>query len=994
MTTPELTPAEKVRVARTSVTHEPKIEGCVDCEEKAPIRAVILSPNLGTPLILPPGQTTCSIFIAAEAIAERYFGVMPPKELRPTTYFGNLVRETQYGPVFVDRHLRVYPISAKATHEDTHNGMLFKDGKAASKAMTAVKVWQVGKFRGGIMVNHLGNPTAIIRSSTVAMYVGLTDVYEIEIDLAKLPSRPSPADVHSFAWMVPVPQAYRGHPDLKGVSDWEYQDQIIYDFLRKQQTDPEQHHDGNMHEYDIGAAKANATALPAPRTASSHRLMAWHPMMWGKKDLLRIGHLSDVHVNVRHRALAKSDVAVIEEQARPRTAQPAMANLCDSLTALIDLVEQFKDKADALVITGDLLDFNRNIDPAMVGSTPTSQWPQFNVLNKIRDGKLYKRGLDDMLVYSLLRHAYRDLKLPVFLTTGNHEAYAVPYGVSPRMNDRAIAVTSLEMAGAVKGPHSKREVDYEKLKTAGTVSTVLGGIVGGLPGAASGAGAVKKASDLFEDKDKASGFAETKANDGIAADHNLTIYEICLAYGPTYPQLLTTNNFTAANYDWFFTLFTPLSDWRIQYGTQSLVGLDWGSSENVANVKGLLAYDYPTRSDKQGVGILPRAPQAISNLQCILIDSAQKQKRNTNGSLLLFSHFTIVNYDMKIALSDSDRKLIPAARPTQRTYTQFGNNSGGWNLNNMGTCEQGLMWYFDNCLNTADGADYHFSGHSHRQGIYTTKKHGDEMHIVSAFDPGLQQQAVNNTKLQRHTRFIVSSCGGPVGVQNLEHELGGWTLTPPSGTLLDPQADKPFRQIFTHKGNGQPRLAVALDYLHIAKVETPIRWSHIKANRFHLIVGPKTQKLECLAGIKIWGFLNAKKHWLSFDTTLKFIGLARGSAYESPSASPHSGVYEMTISAEKTADIRALQDPLLAKVTRWFCEVSLKAPKGFDANHFKLDAWLFPIEFQVRQTQYGQMTEMYRRVGEQGEVPDWDWLADVFDRTRYLRRRTAIRCES
>ncbi|MFJ4293043.1 hypothetical protein ACIP1U_25185 [Cupriavidus sp. NPDC089707] len=29
----------------------------------------------------------------------------------------------------------------------------------------------------------------------------------------------------------------------------------------------------------------------------------------------------------------------------------------------------------------------------------------FNVLNKIRYGKLYKRGMDDMLVYSLLRHA-------------------------------------------------------------------------------------------------------------------------------------------------------------------------------------------------------------------------------------------------------------------------------------------------------------------------------------------------------------------------------------------------------------------------------------------------------------------------------------------------------------------------------------------------------------------------------------------------------------
>ena len=56
MTTPDLTMAEKVRIAATNVTYEPKLAGCVDCEEKAPIRAVILYPNLGTPLILPPGQ--------------------------------------------------------------------------------------------------------------------------------------------------------------------------------------------------------------------------------------------------------------------------------------------------------------------------------------------------------------------------------------------------------------------------------------------------------------------------------------------------------------------------------------------------------------------------------------------------------------------------------------------------------------------------------------------------------------------------------------------------------------------------------------------------------------------------------------------------------------------------------------------------------------------------------------------------------------------------
>lgn len=973
----ELTASERARISSTNVTHAQKIAGCVDCEERAPVKAIILYPNLGTPLILEPGQTKCSIFIAAESTAKDYFGIVEPKELRPTTHYGVIVKQAKFGPVFVDRHLRLYPINAKTAAKEPKDTMLFADGKAASLAMEAVRVWHVGAFRGGLMINRDGEPMANIRSDTVARYSGLTDVYEIEIDLAKLPRKPDLKATHTFAWMVPVPEKYAKRPELKNVAMWEYQDQVILDFLDTQKADPNQKHYPELYEFDL-AAPLTATTLPRQKSDSVGRLAAWHPVIRGKADTLRIGHLSDVHVNVRHRALAKSDVAVIEQNGMPRTGTRATANLCDSLNALTDLVTQFSEKADALVITGDLLDFNRNLDPgAVTSASPASQWKQFNVLNKISDGSLYKRGLDDMLVYSLLRHAYRELNLPVFLTTGNHEAYAVPYGVSPRMNNRAFAMTALEAAGAIKGPHGKREVDKKKLNPASILTSPLGGNI-----------AINEATKSFESAEDASKFATTKANDGIAADHNLTIYEICLAYGPTYAQLLTAmENFTPANYDWFFTLFTPLSDWRTTYGKQCLVGLDWGAGENLVNAGGLLSYDYPSRSDKQGAPVsLPRAPEAMSRNQLLLVSAGQRCKGRNKGSLVVFSHFTMINYDMKIALGDSGRRLVPSDSTRDRTFSQIGNNSGGWNDNNIGTCEQGLRWYFDNCVNEKDyGVDYHFSGHSHRQGIYTTEKGGQEFRIVSAFDPGMQPNAVNNARLPR-TRFIVSSCGGPIGVQNLDHELGGWTLTPPSGTLLDPKADKPFQQVFTHKGNGQPRLAVALDYLHVSAKEVPIRWEHRKANVFYLIVGPMTQKLDCIAGIRLWGFKTKKGvpsggQWISFDTTLKYMRLASGMSYETPAAIPSSGVHEMSFPPNRLAELAAMST---ADTTRWFCEVALKAPKGFASDHFKLDPWLFPVDFGDRMTGIGPVPTLIRRGGEQGEVPDWKWLNETFDSVRYL----------
>ena len=986
--TATLTMAEKVRIAATNVTHEPKIAGCVDCEEKAPIRAVILYPNLGTPLILSPGQTKCSLFIAAEAIAERYFGVVNPPELRPTLRFGNLVKEARLGAVFVDRHLRLYPIKGKATAKEPKDSMLFADGKAAPLAMDAVHVWQVGQFRGGMMINHLGEPVAIIRPSTARMYAGLTHVYEVEIDLSRLPASAGLNSMHTFAWMVPVPQKYAKRPELSGVETWEYQDQVILDFLDKQMADPQQSHYGRLYEFDL-IAPLSAMALPRQKAHGTHRLMAWHPVIRGKAPSLKIGHLSDVHVNVRQNALAKSPAYLLElPGGKPAPGSPLLppaANLCNSFIALHGLVEQFgkgsgdQPKADALVITGDLLDFNRNIDPSAIApNSIAEQWAAFNVLNKIRDRSLYKRGIDDMLVYSLLRHAYRELNLPVFVTTGNHEAYQVHYGISPRQNAWVLASGVLEDAGAFgTAPHGLRPVNLDAaglniaaVKYKGMLAgqkdvDVLGGPSG-----------------VYADAERASEFTEQKANDGIAADHNLTIYEACLAYGPTYAQVLTAKNYDPGQYDWFFTLFTPLSDWRHIYGNQCMLGLDWGAGEEYVNLSGFM----PLRADKQGAGILPRASQAISDDQRALLHWTQRlAKAKYAAQMLVFSHFTIVNYDPKVPFSAPDRQIKPSE--SLRKWTKWGENSGGWNFNNTGTCERNLHWFFENCVNQSrtGGVDVHFSGHSHRAAVYSVSRSEESVRIISAFDPGLQPKHPANKTEAGRTRFIVSSCGGPVGVQNLDNEFGGWTLTPPSGTLYDSTAQQPFRQVAYTRGGAQPRLAVALDYMHISRVEMVLHWGQGKGNALLMVVGPKTHKLSCIASIRLWGYSGRSGSWIDFDTKIKLIRRETGTAWGKPIAALGSGVYEMAMPSERRIELDQLLD--FEETTRWFCEVKLTAPIGFPADHFKLDPWFFPVDFTRRETGVGPILTLRRRLGEHGEVPDWKWLNETFGEDRYPEKR-------
>ncbi|MWL87333.1 metallophosphoesterase [Cupriavidus sp. SW-Y-13] len=996
MSTADRTIAEKVRIAATTESHEPAILGCVDCEDKAPIRAIILYPNLGTPLILSPGQNKCSLFIAAESNAERYFGVVPPRELQPTWHFGNLVKETMRGAVFVDRHLRLYPIKEKSKEREPKDTMLFADGKAASRAMEAVDVWQVGRFRGGIMINRLGEPVAIVRHSTARMYAGLTHIYEIEIDLAKLPPGISLDSMHTFAWMVPVPETFAARPELKGVGAWEYQDQVILEFLDKQVADQQQSHYERLYEFDL-TKPPSAMAMPPQKADTTHRLMAWHPVVRGKAPALKIGHLSDVHVNVRQTALAKSPAYLLElPGGQPAPGSPSMppaANLCNSFIALHGLVEQFAKggddvpRADALVITGDLLDFNRNIDPdAVAPNSIVDQWKAFNVLNKVRDRSLYKRGLDDMLVFSLLRHAYRELNMPVFLTTGNHEAYQVPYGISPRQNAWVLASGVLENAGAFdNAPHGLRPVNLDAAGLAGAAAQYKALIAAGKD-----VDVINGPSGVYADPERASEFSEQKANDGIAADHNLTIYEACLAYGPTYGQVLTAKNYDPGQYDWFFTLFTPLSDWRHIYGNQCMVGLDWGSGEEFVNLSGVV----PLRADKQGSGILPRATQAISDAQRALLDQSQRlAKAKYAAQTLVFSHFTFINYDLSVAFSDPDRQIKPSA--TLGRLTKWGENSGGWNFNNMGTCERNQLWFFENCVNQTrtGGVALHFSGHSHRAGVYSVTQSADTVHIVSAFDPGLQTTHPDNKQMAGRTRFIVSSCGGPIGVQNLNHEFGGWTLTPPSGTLYDSTAQAPFRQIAHTQGGAQPRLAVALDYMQISKVERVIAWERARGKDFFMIVGPKTHKLACIESVRLWGFDKppgkTDATWLQFETELEFRKMAKGSPHETFNAAPQSGIYLMKIPVAQQEVISRLRK---SDATRWFCEVGLRAPMGFPSAHFKLDPWFFPVDFLLRPTGSGLMPTLRRRPGEHGEVPDWTWLTKTFE-GRYPDRRSATKVD-
>ncbi|XXQ52314.1 hypothetical protein ACA040_000956 [Xenophilus aerolatus] len=122
----------------------------------------------------------------------------------------------------------------------------------------------------------------------------------------------------------------------------------------------------------------------------------------------------------------------------------------------------------------------------------------------------------------------------------------------------------------------------------------------------------------------------------------MTIYEACLAYGPTYGQALTGYNFDGGQFDWFYALFTPLADVVYAYGakpeeksgagaSQVIAALGWGVNENFKNLWDTKALS-KIGVDRQGAGILPRATESFSADQLKLVTQARRYKQAGNSA--------------------------------------------------------------------------------------------------------------------------------------------------------------------------------------------------------------------------------------------------------------------------------------------------------------------------------------------------------------------------
>ncbi len=497
-----------------------------------------------------------------------------------------------------------------------------------------------------------------------------------------------------------------------------------------------------------GRPEAAAADQPPPllKVSENTFLQSRHPVYIPDKWEGKVGAMGDLHVSSRQLLYKRSKAQVIpgaDEADSPMLGNMAHVHGVSAFTLMDDIA----GKSDVLAIVGDLYDHVINCDPTSEAfrnvRNAAGVWDAMSYSKYEGNWDAYPRGIDGLLLLAKILDVYTRKKRPVLYVSGNHEAYERPYGISPRLR-----------------------VEDPKTMLARTV-----GISG---------------------DDNPTFYEFTRANAGIPADHNLTIYEAVLLHGPESYDLGTKHsklNFTPENMEWIYCLFTPWKDCVVSCGmAYGLVCLGWGSSEDFL------------KSTVSGGGSLPRATESCTTEQVQLAQWAA----NTFQKSVLLTHFTLVCYDQLNALNDDKArvhtdqityhgKYIPIERYARTKY-------------DIGSFKHNREKIFE--LVTSHSINYSICGHSHRAGAYWHLGVGqtETRGIISdAADPF-------SGRISRLGQYNILVCGaaGPYSYQNVSGELGGYGMDFPQGLLLDMPGDS---LTWVKDRRVKPRLAVLLEYL-------------------------------------------------------------------------------------------------------------------------------------------------------------------------------------
>lgn len=174
-----------------------------------------------------------------------------------------------------------------------------------------------------------------------------------------------------------------------------------------------------------------------PDSAENIRVSIYGPVYKSSKREFNIGHVTDVHLDTRMDVYAQSEASVIEVKAncgenlrfdgKGRVVAngdlhvPLKKKVANFNGYFKDICKGLFDKgADCLVVTGDLVDYNRGLHSVQTfrkgPEKPSKTWASLN-----KAASEHKKDRNWFLFYQVLLSLYDGSKKPIFTLLGNHD---------------------------------------------------------------------------------------------------------------------------------------------------------------------------------------------------------------------------------------------------------------------------------------------------------------------------------------------------------------------------------------------------------------------------------------------------------------------------------------------------------------------------------------------------------------------------------------------
>jgi hypothetical protein len=256
---------------------------------------------------------------------------------------------------------------------------------------------------------------------------GYKYIYKIGINLKYEKECAHSGTLWNFFWIqTDLYYLAQGKPKmLKVLSDW-----IDHFFIKKYKT--------KLSSFGDKMKGDKKTVLKDDEEITA----TWfNPVYVSKKDQLSIGHVTDIHLDTRMALFSQSVASVIEIKENcvdgvviknnDRVVQnteyykPLKKIAANFNEIFVNTSKKLLKKADVLVITGDLIDYNKGVHTSQTVRThtrkPSETWDALQSGWLSFDNEFHMEDRNWFMFYKLLLQLYDDHKKPIFTTLGNHD---------------------------------------------------------------------------------------------------------------------------------------------------------------------------------------------------------------------------------------------------------------------------------------------------------------------------------------------------------------------------------------------------------------------------------------------------------------------------------------------------------------------------------------------------------------------------------------------